>query len=329
MYVAEVAREAVVPAEKIAEPTVGHESDVSFLLSPYTKQRVAVRLDPRMYSVKFEVEDNWVWHAFRGFALIAAKLEANGVRPETFAAVGSGSGIDAIGAANIFPSLKRIIVTDVEKTLARQAAANVRANVRSNLRVQGLAGDVCRPIAAASIDVLYTNLPNIPVAVADDTIIDHGSFYRPGPDLVTDDSLASYLLGLQYRFMLSAPKVLSRDGFALMMIGGRFPYAVFDQLARAAGFSFEEVLCCFKRQTEAENVVPSYAAAEKNGTEFDFYDFEAARKTLRGGEQLSGRQLKEALRPWRMSARDAEVQRRAGRAIGHTLHFMKATPLRP
>lgn len=327
MYVAEVAREAVVPAEKIAEPTVRREADVSFLLSPYTRQTISVRLDPRMYSVKSEVEDNWVWHAFRGFALIAAKLAANGVQPRTFAAVGSGSGIDAIGAAHIFPSLKRIIVTDIEKTLARQAAANVRTNVRGYLRVQSLAGDVCRPIAEASVDLLYTNLPNIPVSAAEDAIIDHGSFYRPGLELATDDPLSSYLLGLQYRFMLSAPRVLARNGFALMMIGGRFPFAVFDRLARAAGFAFEEVLCCFKRQTEAENVVPSYAAAEKSDTEFDFYDFEAARKTLRGGEQLSGRQLKEALRPWRMSARDAELQRRAGKAIGHTLHFMKATPL--
>jgi len=332
MHIAQVARPSVAPAEPIAELPTYRETEVTFLLSPYTGRTISVRLDPRMCSVKTEVADNWVWHAFRGFGMIERRLAANEILPQSFAAIGSDSGIDAIGAAYVFPSLKRIIVTDIEESLAQQAAANVRANVvRGDLRIQGFSGDVCRPIAEAgvTVDIIYTNLPHIPASGDDDAIIDHGSFYRSGPELAHDDPLNRYVLGLQYRFMLSAPFALSRGGFALMMIGGRFPYGVFDHLARRAGFAFEEVLCCFKRQTEAETVVPSYAAAEEGGIEFDFYDFDAARATLRGVDQLSGRQLKEALQPWRLSARETEKLLRAGKPVGHTLHFMKAMPLRP
>jgi len=304
-------------------------TDVSFLLQPYAQHSIRVLLDRGMYSVKSDLEANWVWHAFHGFALVERQLTAAGMRPQSFAAIGSGSGIDAIGAAHIFPTLKRVIVTDVEAAFVGVAAANVQANVRDEIKVTGVAGDVCQPLAEAGgdVDVIYTNLPNIPVAVHDEDIIDHGTFYRPGEDAPEDEMLERYLLGLQYRGLTSARPVLSPRGCLLMMIGGRFPYALFDRLARAAGFTFEEVLCRFKLQTEAENVVSGYAAHETDGTEFDFYDFDAARATLRGGEQLNGRQLKRALEPWRMSAREAQRQLRRGRPIGHTLHMLKATPL--
>jgi methylase of polypeptide subunit release factors len=321
MYAAEIARDQT--AAKLAP---GEEADVSFLLAPYTDRKISIRLDRRMYSIKQEAEANWVWHAFRGFAKLEQQLA--GRSPQSFAAIGTGSGLDAIGAAHIFPALRRVIVTDVEEPLVRLAAANVRANVGDHIRVDALAGDVCQPLVESglTVDLIYANLPNIPVG-RDAAIIDHGTFYRPGEDGTGDALLDHYLLGLQHHFLRSARRALRPDGVALLMIGGRFPYRIFDRLAAAAGFAFDEVLCYFKRQTEAENVVSGYAVAEAAGIEFDFYDFDAARATLRGGEQLSGRALKAAIEPWRLSARGALEHLRAGREIGHTLHFLKATPL--
>jgi methylase of polypeptide subunit release factors len=323
MYAVDIARD-----EAAAKLAPCEEADVSFLLTPYTDRKISIRLDRRMYSIKQEAEANWVWHAFRGFAKVEQQLAALGRSPQSFAAIGTGSGLDAIGAAHIFPSLRRIIVTDVEEPLARLAAANVRANVGDHIKVEALAGDVCLPLAESglSVDVIYANLPNIPVG-RDAAIIDHGTFYRPGEDGTGDALLDRYLLGLQHHFLRSAKHALRPDGVALLMIGGRFPYRIFDRLAAGAGFAFDEVLCYFKRQTEADNVVSGYAAAEAAGVEFDFYDFDAARATLRGGEQLSGRALKAAIEPWRLSAHAAQEHLRAGREIGHTLHFLKATPL--
>lgn len=303
------------------------EEDVSYFLAPYTTRNIRILLDRRMYSLKPELEDNWVWHAFRGFAMIESRLAAIGRRPRSFAAIGTGSGVDAIGAAHIFGALRRLVVTDVEEPLVRLAAANIRANIREEVKVEALTGDVCRPLieAGAKLDVIYANLPNIPVTRGAD-IIDHGTFYRPTADGTGDAALDRHLLWLQHHFLLSARHALAPNGMALMMIGGRFPYQMFDRLASAAGFAFEEVLCYFKRQTEAENVLSGYAAAERDGIEFDFYDFDAACATLRGGEQLGGRALKEAIQPWRLSARDALQLMHRGKSIGHTLHFLKATP---
>jgi methylase of polypeptide subunit release factors len=280
MYAAQLSR-----IDDVAEVSHCDMTDVSFLLQPYTPHSIKVLLDRRMYAVQSEAEANWVWHAFRGFALTEKKLAARCFRPHSFAAVGSGSGIDAIGAAHIFPTLRRIVVTDVEAAFVGVAAANVQANVRDDIKVEGLAGDLCEPLVEAGglYDVIYTNLPNIPLAVAADDIIDYGTFYRPDDAPAADLLLGSYLLGLQHRFLLSARQVLSPRGCALMMIGGRFPYRLFDRLARTAGFALEEVLCCFKLQTEAENVVSGYAAHETDEVAFDFYDFDAARATLRGG----------------------------------------------
>ena len=46
--------------------------------------------------------------------LLRRKLEAEGRIPGSFAAIGTGTGVDAIGAGLIFPGLKTIAVTDIE-----------------------------------------------------------------------------------------------------------------------------------------------------------------------------------------------------------------------
>jgi methylase of polypeptide subunit release factors len=305
------------------------DTDVAFLLPVSPGKKIRIRIDPQMYSIKPETEANWVWHAFRGFGIVQQQLFAAGIRPQTFAAIGTGSGVDAIGASLFFPSLRRLIVTDVEDRIVWLAAENVRMNVSDELTVEGFVGDVCLPLAKAGsiVDVIYTNLPNIPITHAAEGIIDHGTFYHPADDNVDDGVLEQYLLGLQYRFLLSAKRVLSERGFVIMMIGGRVPYEMFDRLASAAGYRFEEVLCCLKVQTEAKNVASGYAAAERKGVEFDFYKFDQASAALSGAQQLDGRELKQTIQTWRMSAGEAAEYLNSGKQIGHTLHFFKGTPL--
>lgn len=164
---------------------------------------VHLDIDHRMYSIKTHAPENWVWHAFKGFGLIKSQFESVGFTPKTFAAIGSGSGVDAIGAARIFTGLERIVVTDVEDDVVRQAAENVRRNVSDDIEVIGLSGNVCAPLAEQGIqaDVIYANLPNIPLSGTEN--LDYGTFYRIDQEKVgsgaqEEADINRYLLGLQY-----------------------------------------------------------------------------------------------------------------------------------
>ncbi len=120
-------------------------ADVSFLFADYTKKPISIRFHAKMYPIEREVEANWVWHAFRGMARLNKALEAEGRPPQSFAAVGTGSGVDAIGAGLIFPHLKSIAVTDIEESVLAQALENVRANVPAEISVNGRPGDCVQP----------------------------------------------------------------------------------------------------------------------------------------------------------------------------------------
>ena len=57
---------------------------------------------------------NWFMFAFSAFRKIAAEGGANH-KIETFATIGTGPGVDAIGAMFCFNDLKKVIVTDLEQ----------------------------------------------------------------------------------------------------------------------------------------------------------------------------------------------------------------------
>ena len=119
-----------------------------------------------MYSIEQDVEANWVWHAFEGMARLRRKLTSEGPHPQSFAAIGTGTGVDAIGAGLIFPGLKTIAVTDIEPGVLAQGLENVRGNVSPATTVSGFVGDLCRPlyVLPQRFDLIYANLPNLPVA---------------------------------------------------------------------------------------------------------------------------------------------------------------------
>jgi hypothetical protein len=277
-----------------------------------------------MYVIQAEPEANWVWHFFRGLR----RLVTRGFAPESFASIGTGSGIDAIGAARIVPTLRRVVVTDIDPSIVDLAAENVRRNVRPDVTVVGYVGDVCYPLYenGERIDVLYANLPNIPDSLGTGDIADRGTFHGYRDLSRCDRVITKYLLGLQYAFLRSSRLVMSRNGAALLLIGGRIPWQALDTLAASTGFEFDEVLSAFKRQTEAEQTTRGYAMHEKE-VEFDFYRLAGAEQKLGGGIELNGRQLKERLAPLRMSAAEAQVVVARGEAVGHTLHMIRATML--
>jgi hypothetical protein len=299
-------------------------ADVSFLFADYTKKPVSIRLHPKMYPIESEVEANWVWHAFRGMARLIKKLEAEGRPPQSFAAVGTGSGVDAIGAGHIFPLLKSIAVTDIEESVLAQALENVRANVPPAVSVTGCAGDLCAPLydLGQGFDLIYSNLPNLPVAKLGG-VIDHNTCYTDH-GVALDPKLDAYLLGFQHLFLRSAAQALSEGGSALMMIGGRFPYEMFHRLGELSGYSVEELLCCLRLDTDLSTTIDAYAAHEGE-IEFDYYLYDESQRALEGKDELHGEELKALLSPYRLSARDAGEAGAHGKRIGHTLHMIRAT----
>ncbi len=279
-----------------------------------------------MYSIECDAEANWVWHAFRGMARLKKTLGAEGRPPRSFAAVGTGTGVDAIGAGLIFPSLQTIAVTDIEPGVLAQGLENVRSNVPADTSVSGFVGDLCYPLYPLHqrFDLIYANLPNLPVSAKRHGAIDHNTCYTKR-DVELDAKLDAYLLGFQYMFLRSAVPVLSGRGSALLMIGGRFPYEVFKRLADLSGYVFEELLCCLRLETDLATTIDAYAAHEGE-VEFDYYLYDKSRRALEGKPELPGQDLKELLAPYRLSAAEARTAGLSGRRIGHTLHMIRAMP---
>ncbi len=211
--------------------------DVSFLFNQYTDKQVSIRFHPKMYSIEREVEANWVWHAFAGMARLKGKLTSEGSTPRSFAAIGTGTGVDAIGAGLIFPELNTIAVTDIEPGVLAQGLDNVRRNTSSATTVSGFVGDLCCPLHALPqrFDLIYANLPNLPVARKKGGAIDFNTYYAERDGVEIDREVDDYLLGFQHLFLRSAMQVLNEKGSVLLMIGGRFPFKIFKRLAELDG----------------------------------------------------------------------------------------------
>ena len=301
--------------------------DVSFLFNQYTQKQVSIRFHPKMYSIERDVEANWVWHAFEGMVQLRRKLEAEGRIPGSFAAVGTGTGVDAIAAGLIFPELKTIAVTDIESGVLAQGLENVRRNVSSATTVSGFVGDLCSPLYALPqrFDLIYANLPNLPVAQKRGGAIDFNTCYAERDAVEIDREVDAYLLGFQHLFLRSAMQVLNDKGSVLLMIGGRFPFTIFERLADSTGYVFEELLCSFRLETDLATTIDAYAAHEGD-VEFDYYLYDEAKLALDGKQGLSGADLKELLAPFRISAASARSAGQSGKRIGHTLHMLRAMP---
>jgi hypothetical protein len=304
--------------------------DASALFEPYTERRVRLRLDPRLAELPLDAEADRVRLVLRGFARLGQVLATQGRSPWSFGMIGPGSGAEVIGAAHILPSLRRIAVADRDPLILTEAASNIRRHVDATVEVTSLEGSVFAPLAGTGrrVDLLYVNLANIPFTAAPEAVLDHTAYCPPVKRTAHDELLNTYRLALPFHFLHAAPATLTARGAALLLLSGRFPYGVFARLADAGGFRFEEIACGLQRQTDTRTVLTGCAAAEMQGEEFDFYDYDAATAGLAARAPGSGAALKSLLTPHRLSARAALRTYPTGKSIGHTLHLMLATPIR-
>lgn len=275
-------------------------------------------------------ENNWLFVALKGFQELQRRLEQEGKSCSHFATVGTGPGIDAIGAAHIFKP-DRVSAADidgglmglVERNFARNAYLSKREGIMTS--TGHLFAGLLPEGLSKVFDVAYGNLPNIPGSqlelsrpMARATFIDKG---------LSEDcpaELDKYLLALQYHFLLEAKRGLVDGGSAVIALGGRVPYGVIERLFESAGLKLEELCTSLKIQTQAKDVIGGYARSEvENGVDFTFYCHDEIAWLPELEQGLSGKDLKTALTPFALTANEALGYMKAGRKVAHLVHILR------
>jgi methylase of polypeptide subunit release factors len=302
-------------------------TDATAYLAPLPRRRVRrpvlLKLTEEAYPLEPWAEEAWLAVAFRAFMRIAARSRVRDVL-----IVGTGNGLDALGAMEIF-ELRSLTVTELFERSLAVARENILGHLaeQSSCELRFHAGDVlsCVP-AEARFDLVYENLPNVPATADVDLELgtNTGRFFR-ADSLAAPERFARHLLALHHRCLRQAWPHVRPGGGVLTAIGGRVPDEVVVDLHRACGYEPELVAFDVKLQGEPQLVIPGYSRVEAEGdAEFTFYDAEAVETVARRRRTgLEGAELADAvagdLRRLSMSAREAERRSRRGEQVAHSV----------
>lgn len=280
-----------------------------------------------------DLQADWVASvAVPAFRLIAAARGPDQRR--AFCSIGSGSGLDALAAAEILEAT-RIGVTDVHEDVVWAARHNIQANLVPGRDVEILSGtgDLLSPLQdhRARFDVIYENLPNVPLARDADMEQERVSsgFFPPRPEPIPD-SVRDSLLSLHYVALLQARDFLAPGGVVLSMLGGRVPLQGILDMARQAGYRGDFLTYGWKIQAQAEGIVDGYADWQRHGLgPFHFYRFDDLERVFAGIDPVTAASraldIERALLPFSIDAADAADVVARGEKIGHTYVVLAST----
>ncbi len=291
-----------------------------------------------MYPYKNKVKDNWAYYTAVGCKRLKEIFDKEGRKIENIGIVGICSGVEGIAVLEIFqPELKKLIITDIDNGILDGTVFNI-GNVAKTLNVEvvPLKGSFCEPILEKNImvDFVHANIPNLPSTGEEDLTkgAEKGTFlpeslyegYDPPRDLV------GWALGAQFAYLESAKKVVPKGGSVITELGGRVPWAVVERLFGICGLELREVITGFKEQTEALiDFIGYHRMEELYGVEFEFYLFKEGQEVLEKKGlanptyKISGKELKELLEPFKVSAGQALELYKQGKSIGHTVHIFR------
>jgi methylase of polypeptide subunit release factors len=288
------------------------------------KDEIEIELADRAYLPDLtDLKRDWV----ASVAAPAFRQLARSRTARAFASIGTGSGVDALAAIEILGA-EVVGITDLFEEVVAAAARNVRDNLRPGVTISlhAGAGDLLVPLASSGekFDVIYENLPNLPV---DDTrLIEQdktsAAFLAPRseavPGFVTD-----WLLTMHYLALVQARDALTPDGVVLSTVGARLPLDVLARMSRAAGLTPRVLTYGWKVQADADDVISTYANWERQGLgPFRFYAADALEATfadLAPGEAGDSADAIEAsLAGEQFGAVAAWEAYRKGTRIGHT-----------
>ncbi len=258
-------------------------------------------------------QDNWLYPALKGFQIMRDRLVREKKKVRTFATIGTGQGVDAIGAYRLFHPA-HIVLTDIHPDVVPVALKNARKNIpHLSCTVRGYVGNLCEPLVQHGVvaDIIYANLPNIPLAGSGSAFSGQltSTFFDERWVAGCTQQLETYLLAVQHAFLVSAHDCLAPGGSVIVTLGGRVPLALVHKMFTDTGYVYQELVNYFKLQSQPEWVLGGYARAEEqHGVSFDFYRFDAAHASLQKhfeSASLTAAALKRLLQPFRVSATDA------------------------
>lgn len=271
-------------------------------------------------------KDSWLYPVLLGFL----KLKRQGFKPESFVTIGTGSGIDSIGAYEIFRP-KEIYQADVHPNVPDVADANTKKLIGRQVNIQTFLGDLCEPLISRGIkaDFVYGNLPNVP---SEELV--WGGKVSASKFMARDvencpEIFQKWLLTLQYLFLKQAKQVVKPGGVVVDALGARVPDGILQKLFTENGYQVTELAGVYKAQSEPEDVLEGYVKAEKEfgvEVEFDFYDHEKALPVWREkleNQKLSSQKIKQALQPFGISAGQAwQDFQKHGKTPGHVCSIL-------
>jgi hypothetical protein len=306
----------------IIPPVDRGEIDISSLLRWHTAEPIIVDLGSSSASTRLRAYSHRLRRIYTGFAMLAA----TGFAPKRLAILSPSHGIEAIVAGHVLPSIETIILAHSDRAALQRAAANVARNFRRPIHTVAVSGltSIAAARSTGPTDLLYADLLSVPPV---DTVALNGPRASlRNTRMVTDEWFDRCQLAVAHQSLSEMPSLLTTDGIAMVAIAGRVGYPALDRLAASTGLQFVALASGLMRQNDVATMLPVYAAAEAPGLTFEFYDFDATRLRLREAGEHRGIAFDEMLLPWRVTAAEAVTAFRAGCAIGHTYHLLRATP---
>jgi hypothetical protein len=256
-----------------------------------------------------------------------------------FCSIGTGVGLDALAAIETLGAT-HVGLTDVHDDVVRAAVENVRNNLRNPaaIRIDAGFGDLLEPLAKDTarpprFDLIYENLPNIPVNQAEEaTVARKSAGHIPPRQETIPPLMRKNLLALHYLALLKARNFLKPSGSVLSLVGGRIPLSVLQEMGNLAGYRAEIFTYGWKIQTDPEEIIGGHLRQEAAG--YGPYRFYRAARLASAFASVtladSGRRalaIEAELLPDALSPAAALAAHEQGETIGHTVVALRSTPV--
>jgi len=274
---------------------------------------------------------DWVAHvATPAFKLVRQRRSGP---VASFCSIGTGAGLDVLAAIETM-EVTRVGLTDLHPDVVDMAVKNIAKNVRSDhpLVVQAGYGDLLTPLQPfrSRYDVIYENLPNVPLSDADQIGLARTSSTCLAPrEESIPELIVRQMLDLHYLALVQAQGYLSDGGSVLSILGARVPLEILLTLGKLAGYKSSFLTYTWKVQADPYEIAALHAQKQQQGFgPFHFYLADVLREAFRsvniGTSSERALELERLLLPERLDAVAAYAAMKRGSTIGHTVAVLES-----
>jgi len=307
--------------------------------STHTKEQLSISVVENAFPPEIDDENiSGDWLAFVGIPTFQKIERENPGQVKSFFSLGTGTGLDVLSGAEIFGA-KKLAFSDLQEGVVKAAEKNIRNNLLKpgEKEIKAYVGDLFEPLRKENpaenprFDIIYENLPNVPLADDKEIQQSHNSaqYYEQRKESIPED-VHNALLDLHYLALQQAPEFLEENGAVLSLIGGRVPLDTIINLGKEAGVHSEVLTYIWKVQILEEDVIGGYAKYEERGYgPFIFYRADDLERAFAGVSfEESGKrahEIEKSLENLRLNATQAYALWKTGVTIGNTGVVLKST----